>query len=437
MTLAAAALLTPALVAAPAAAADETCDGRAATIVVPSYGHLRTAPFTGTPGDDVIVGTPRNDMIDGAGGNDVICGLEGADVLAGGAGDDRLFGGLDGAYFPDDDYYADVVAPGPGDDHVDLGADPDAQDIYFADFGHLDRVSYEGATGPVLVDLNAGTATGEGSDTIVVGGPAGVVGSAFDDRITGSAYDDLVQSGAGDDVVDGLGGRDVIAVDTTSADERGLGIVGPEGDDVANGGSGRDTLVSHGGTDVLAGGADNDFLHASVASDGLLRGGTGDDRLEARAAPVVVSAGAGDDEIGYVVRPGVRNEIDGDGGRDSLSLHLAADFAKGTRVRVDRPRDRIRLTGSRTRIRYHQVEEFFGKGRRARWTFVGTRADERFATKQARWVRAFGRGGDDDLLGTTGRDLLDGGPGRDRAYGDKGRDTCVSIERAADCEVRR
>ena len=109
------------LAAAPAHAA-ATCDGRAATIEVPATDY-DTAPVVGTPGDDVIVGTPGRDTIDGAGGNDVICGLGGPDTLAGGEGDDRLFGGLDMEYSIDDGYRGDLVSPGPGNDHVDLGAD--------------------------------------------------------------------------------------------------------------------------------------------------------------------------------------------------------------------------------------------------------------------------------------------------------------------------
>jgi len=54
-----------------------------------------------------------------------------------------------------------------------------------------------------------------------------------------------------------------------------------------------------------------------------------------------------------------------------------------------------------------------------------------------RSLRAFARGGNDDLLGTGGRDLLHGGPGRDRADGSSARDTCVAVERARRCEVRR
>lgn len=421
------------LTGAPAHAA-ATCDGRAATIEVPATGYV-TAPVVGTPGDDVIVGTPGRDTIDGAGGNDVICGLDGPDTISGGEGDDRLFGGLDGEYSIDDGYTADLIAPGPGDDHVDLGADPQALDIHPVDFGYLDRVVYADAAGPVVVDLTAGTATGEGTDTIVVAGPAGVVGSDFGDRITGSAYDDLIQAGDGDDVVDARGGNDHVVVDGGADTTFALPAI-DGGDDVAHGGSGRDILVSSGGTDRLSGDGGKDFLTTSAASRGSLQGGPGKDTLQAKG-PVDVSAGSGRDQIDYALVPGTRAEIDGDGGRDRLRIKLSRAFGKGEKVRVDRPRNRMTVTGSSTRLGYFEIEQLYGSGGHAHWTFVGTRAAERVWIQGGRSLRAFAKGGNDDLLGTGGRDLLHGGPGRDRADGSSARDTCVAVERARRCEVRR
>lgn len=448
-TLLTTALLTPALAttlavgalslgglsagAAAHAAAVTTCDGRAATIVVPATDD-DTAPVVGTPGDDVIVGTPGRDTIDGAGGNDVICGFGGPDTLGGGLGDDRLLGGFDGQYSIDNGYSADLISPGPGDDHVDLGADPQALDIHPVDFAHLDRVVYA-AAGPVVVDLTAGTATGEGTDTLVVEGPAGVVGSAHGDRITGSPYDDLIQTGDGDDVVDGRAGDDHLVVDGGADVTTSLPAF-DGGDDVAHGGDGRDGLVSSGGTDELSGSSGRDFLTTSPLSLGRLRGGPDRDRVYAEGA-VDVSAGAGKDQIHYELRPGFRTEIDGDGGRDLLDLGLSRAFGKGERVRVDLPRRRITFTGSTTRLAYSEVERLDVSGGHPHWTFVGTSADESFRVSGGRSVRAFGRGGDDVFGGTGGRDFFDGGRGRDRATGSSGRDTCVRIERAADCEVRR
>lgn len=51
-------------------------------------GAIITAPFTGGPGDDLLVGGPGDDVMDGGGGNDVICGGGGNNTIYGGSGDD-------------------------------------------------------------------------------------------------------------------------------------------------------------------------------------------------------------------------------------------------------------------------------------------------------------------------------------------------------------
>src|SRR5690349_12688870 len=213
--------------AAGPATAETTCDGKVPTIVV-----VPGVATTGTPGDDVILGTYAQDRIDGGAGNDAICGLGNADTLVGGPGDDRLFGGLDDYYVPDDGYAGDILVPGPGDDFVDLGDDPASASVDEIDRpARYDRVVYEDAPGPVSVDLSAGTATGEGTDRIVV--PAfsgGIVGSAYDDVLTGSEGPDRIAGGAGDDRILGLGGDDELEPGT--------------GDDVVRGGDGDDYIIS-------------------------------------------------------------------------------------------------------------------------------------------------------------------------------------------------
>jgi len=85
-------LLAPAAVGAQA---QQTCNGRVATIV-------------GTPGDDVLVGTQGPDVIVGLGGNDTIRGRRGNDIICGGAGNDTLRGNLG-----DDSIFGDA-----GDDRI-------------------------------------------------------------------------------------------------------------------------------------------------------------------------------------------------------------------------------------------------------------------------------------------------------------------------------
>lgn len=86
-----------------------TCGGRRATVVLATGG----APFTGTPGPDVVAGSPGGDVVNGGGGADVICGRGGDDVLYGGYGADRLLGGRG-----DDGLQGgagDLCRPDPGD----------------------------------------------------------------------------------------------------------------------------------------------------------------------------------------------------------------------------------------------------------------------------------------------------------------------------------
>jgi len=103
--------------------------------------------IVGTHGDDVLLGTPRDDVIVGLGGDDVIYGDGGDDLICGGDGDDRIFSGL---WL----FESDAVSGDGGDDVIIAGAT-------------MTTVVYEFAPAPVSVDLEARTATGWGSDTLV------------------------------------------------------------------------------------------------------------------------------------------------------------------------------------------------------------------------------------------------------------------------------
>jgi Ca2+-binding RTX toxin-like protein len=109
----------------------------------------RTIDFLGTLlGNDAITG---NDVLEGGGGLDLLLGGAGDDTLRGEDGEDVLLGGL-------------------GDDRMEGGE------------GLIDIAVYLTATNGVQVDLAAGTAAGDGTDTLT--GVEGVVGSTYDDAIT-------------------------------------------------------------------------------------------------------------------------------------------------------------------------------------------------------------------------------------------------------------
>lgn len=221
-------------------------------------------PFVGSAAGETMTSGFKNDYLDGKGGNDSLYGNDGDDALAGGTGNDLLDGG-DGYDFA---YYIDSVTR-------------------------------------VTVDLMAGTATGEGSDTLV--SIEGVVGSQHgdtiigddnvnildgtwgDDDISGGGGGDWIVVGAGDLVIDGGDGYDALSflgaaeegdtvgvtfdlgaaqdsldpvafshgtIRTTSIEYVGGTIL----DDILIGDAGENWLIGNDGDDILVGGAGNDFL---------------------------------------------------------------------------------------------------------------------------------------------------------------------------------
>ena len=189
-----------------ASAAGETCDGLAATIT----GTTDNDVLPGTAGSDVIVGLGGRDIIRGGGGNDVICGGDGNDRLFGGNGDDRVFGeGGD-----------DLILGQRGDDTLDGGVD-------------RDKAWYATSPNPVVVDLAAGTASGDGTDVL----------SGFE-YLVGSRFDDVLDGDDGDNVLWGLAGNDTLG-----------------------GGPGKDLLLAAGGDDTLDGGPDRDRLRGHTGID--------------------------------------------------------------------------------------------------------------------------------------------------------------------------
>jgi hypothetical protein len=178
-------------------------------------GTAKADVLAGTGHKDVICGLGGNDKISGLGGNDVLIGGGGKDVLIGGAGSDSLSGGSDN----------DALLGGRGGDSLSGGKGSD-------------RASYSDSASAVTVDLPAGTATGEGADTL--SSVENVTGSSLGDSLTGNVAANVLNGIGGGDTLSGGGGNDR---------ENGNG-----GPDTLNGGGGNDTLVGGSGDDYLDGG---------------------------------------------------------------------------------------------------------------------------------------------------------------------------------------
>lgn len=194
-------------------------------------------------GPDTINGTAGNDTILGRGGDDVINGQAGADYLDGGADDDTI-SGSDGDDMLIGGNGSDTLSGGENNDTLAGGSGDDA----LIGGNGADTAVFSSA---VVVNLAAGTATGEGTDTLIT--IERVTGSDFDDVLTGNTAANVLSGGLGADQLNGGDGNDQ--------------LFGGAGDDVLNGGAGGDTLMGDAGHDILTGGMGNDTLSGGADND--------------------------------------------------------------------------------------------------------------------------------------------------------------------------
>lgn len=355
-------------------AATPRCFGKRATIV----GTARADVLKGTSRPDVIVGLAGNDVLKGLGANDRICGGKGNDTLVGGGGDDLLAGdqGQDKVAGGAGDF--DFLVGGPGGDTLSGGA------------GIADMAGYFGAPGPVTVDLAAGTATGDGSDTLT--DVEDVDGSRFDDVITGNTASNFLFGEAGNDTLSG-------------GDGDFDGLIGGGGGDSLDGAAGEDFasffFSSAGITVNLTTGTATGEGTDTLASIEDVEGSRHDDNFTGDAGPNVFWPALGNDVI------------DGRSGTDTVSYEFAqsavtANLATGTASGegTDTLNGMENLNGSRLN-------------------------DNLTGDAGSNVLR--GLAGDDTLSGGDGDDTLIGGEGADTLDGGNGSDTCDG-ESEVNCE---
>jgi hypothetical protein len=225
-------------------------------------------------GEDEVVGI---EDVTGSEFDDALYGNEHANSLFGRAGNDTLLGNRG----------PDFLQPDEGDDTVNGGGESDVIDYFFTE-----------VDGPLAIDLTAGTATGQGTDTLISVEAAG--GGPFDDVIVGDnepnglfgfegndsldggpGAADVLQGGPGDDVLDGGEGDhdtadylDVpepvgpVVVDLSAATATGQGsdslveiekVNGTDEGDTLTGDDLGNTLFGFEGDDFISGLAGDDF----------------------------------------------------------------------------------------------------------------------------------------------------------------------------------
>lgn len=228
--------------------------------------------------------------LDGPGGGLVGIWADGGNnTLTGGASQDEVGNG-GGAY--------DTVAGGLGDDVLNGEA-----------------VDYSASASGVTVNLPAGTAVGEGLDTLV--NVVDVYGSDQADNVTGNASDNWIWGGPGDDTLTGGDG-----FDTTS-------YIGSDGVEVdleagtATGDHGSDTLS---GFEAAEGGKGADKLKGVTDDYDELYGNGGNDSLNGRGGSDWLEGDNGVDTVSYKWADGVEVFL-----TDACDVHDGwTDYAGGT-----------------------------------------------------------------------------------------------------------
>lgn len=290
----------------------------------------------------------------------------------------------------------------------------------------------------MIVDLAAGTSTGQGTDAIT--GAEDILGTLFVDQLMGDDGDNVIDGAFGDDVLEGRGGADTLLGDRgadTLLGGAGADVLdGGLGDDAHDGGDGDDHLWSTPGNDHHEGGAGVDLLDFSLEPVGIradLSAGTakasGDDtvatvedvlgtpyadQIHGDAAPNRIDAGKDVDEV-Y-----------GLGGDDVLfgGSDRNRDFLAG-----GEGIDTVDYSGAARRVVADLQAGFSeGTGNDVLLTIenmIGTLYDDDLRGDETD-NRIDGLSGDDviDLRG--GDDIGDGGEGTDSIDGGAGTDTCTA-----------
>jgi hypothetical protein len=187
--------------------------------------------------------------LNGGAGDDLLFGLDDTPTLfLGGAGRDRMVGGMAGDTFEEG-------KAGQGSDTISGGGNGSG---FYSD---LDRVSYEGRTSAVRVDLAGDRDDGAaGERDLIAADVESITGGNGPDLLTGGLTRNVLDGGPGRDTVRGHAGADLIAGDAGSGAPKRSG-------DRLFGGSGDDGIQGVIGADLISAGIGRDWIEAGDGAD--------------------------------------------------------------------------------------------------------------------------------------------------------------------------
>ena len=202
-------------------------------------------------------------------------------------------------------------------------------------------------------------------------------------------------------------------------DDRGVTLIGENGNDSLNGGNGADKLYGSSGDDRLYGNGGNDILDGGEGSD-FLYGGAGNDTY-------IFNVGYGSDTIND--SEGINTISFGNG------LNLEAMTAYRTNwndltITFDGTDDRLVIQGYFSSENNRNFNVTFADGTRYAFDDTENPIKQVHATEYDDWMSAwsdngivlYGDGGNDTINGGAGNDALYGGTGNDYLYGNDGDD---------------
>ncbi len=423
--------------------------------------------MAGSNGNERLVGTDLADTINANGGDDLVRGLEGDDWLYGGTGNDTLDGGSGN----------DLLSGGDGVDVVDLSAAAEAVTV---DLGS-GTMRVPAAFGADTLSGIEGAIGGSGNDSLTGTAAANwIAGGAGDDVILGGGGNDSIDGGDGWDRLSFEGATAALSVDLSQIKAQPVGggtVILVQGIEELAGGAGNDSLTGTAGANRIEGAAGDDMLNGGDGADTLVGGAGNDVYLLGDAGDVVqedagggldrirstrsmtlwanveeleliglnAQAGTGNTLDNLIVGNGIGNLMSGLSGRDTLDgkagadtllggegddlfiVSASGDVVAGEVIGGEEGQDELRFAattaGTLVLTAGTAVERVvIGTGLAATAVSSGTLALGVDASAVAGALTLAGNAGANALTGTAFDDSIDGGAGNDTLAGGAGDD---------------
>ena len=238
----------------------------------------------GQDGSDQLVGSDGNDYLYGGKGDDRITGNGGSDVLDGGEGSDFLYGGAgNDTYIFKKGYGTDTIGDGEGVNIIEIYGYSQSQIKASRTNWNDMTIEFEGSEDKLVIE---GFFTSEANRNFYLTFNGG-------GKVHATAGNSPLRT------VYGTEGSDYIL----AMDDKGVTLMGEDGNDNLNGGNGADRLYGgngedqlhgNGGNDVLDGGEGNDFLYGGAGNDTyIFNMGYGTDTISDREGINTIQFGSG------------------------------------------------------------------------------------------------------------------------------------------------